>query len=82
MATLLLTFVLAQAPLEQRVEKLEKAMTDAGRALLFRNPVMQAPATYPKPMAGPGPTVVVRPPAVRMTLRTEGPRVWRPFFRR
>ncbi len=55
--TFALAFVMAQAPLEQRVDKLEKAMSDAGRAMLFRNegfvnPPKAVPATFPLPMAG------------------------------
>jgi hypothetical protein len=55
MTAFLLTLCMAQVPLEQRVEKLEKSMTDAGRALLFRNegfanPPKVIPMTYPKAM--------------------------------
>lgn len=55
MTTLILSMVLAQVPLEQRVERLEKAASDAGRALLFRNegfanPPKVVPMTYPKAM--------------------------------
>lgn len=56
MMTFMLAFAMAQTPpLEQRVEKLEKSMTDAGRALLFRNegfanPPKVIPMTYPKAM--------------------------------
>lgn len=58
--TLLLALMMSQPPtVEQRLQTLEKATTDAGRALLFKQTDTSASAsktvvtTFPRPMAAP-----------------------------
>lgn len=56
--------VAAQAPataaLEARVSKLERAMTDAGRSLLFRADPAVVTGQFPRPMASAPPVFVVQ----------------------
>ncbi len=82
MTSILLVLAMSQAPLEQRVEKLEKAASDAGRALLFRNegfvnPPKAVPATFPLPMPKTAPAVAYRVAPVRTVVkRTENRVAW------
>jgi hypothetical protein len=81
-ATFFATLSLASAQAVDRearaeIEVLKKAMTDAGRSLMFRAPVASTAAdlpavvhSFPRPMPGPVVVGVVRAPAVAVVSST------------